>query len=133
MAVGSPARAATPEEGGCAPGEEPPLEQWRRPPCKRPSRSCGRSAASIAATIVYNNGQCTLDCVIRNISETGAKLSVPASVALQDRFDLTVPQRSATYRAHIAWQRRGEIGVLFDGVSRRAPDRSRHETAHSRA
>ena len=80
-------------------------------------RAKPRLKSLIAATIVYNNGQCTLDCVIRNISETGAKLSVPASVALPDRFDLTVPQRSATYRAHIAWQRRGEIGVLFDGVS----------------
>jgi PilZ domain len=89
-------------------------------------RAKPRLKSLIAATIVYNNGQCTLDCVIRNISETGAKLSVPASVALPDRFDLTVPQRSATYRAHIAWQRPGEIGVL-------ASDRSRHETAHSRA
>ena len=78
-------------------------------------RAKPRLKSLIAATIVYNNGQCTLDCVIRNISETGAKLSVPASVALPDRFDLTVPQRSATYRAQYA--RRGEIGVLFDGVS----------------
>ena len=40
-----------------------------------------RLRSLIAATILYNNGQSTLECVIRNISEDGAKLTVPAEVA----------------------------------------------------
>lgn len=79
-----------------------------------------RLRSLIAATIVYNNGQSTLACVIRNMSETGAKLSVPAGVALPDRFDLTVPQKNKTYRAQIAWQRGEEVGVRFEEAS--APD-----------
>src|SRR5215210_6751216 len=71
----------------------------------------------IAATIIYNNGQSTLNCVIRNFSETGAKLTVPAGIALPDRFDLVVPQKTKTYRAVLAWQRDNEIGVGFEGAS----------------
>src|SRR4051795_1625772 len=63
-----------------------------------------RLRSFMAATILYNNGQSTLDCVIRNISEDGAKLALPAEVALPDRFDLAVPQRNKTYRATMAWR-----------------------------
>jgi hypothetical protein len=65
-----------------------------------------RLRSFMAATVLYNNGQSTLDCVIRNISEDGAKLALPAEVALPDRFDLAVPQRNKTYRATMA-RRRG--------------------------
>ena len=76
-----------------------------------------RPRSLIAATIVYNNGQSTLNCVIRNFSETGAKLSVPAGIALPDRFDLIVPQKNKTYRAIMEWQRGDEVGVSLDGAS----------------
>lgn len=80
-------------------------------------RDEARLRSLIAATIVYNNGQSTLACVIRNFSETGAKLAIPAGVALPDRFELAVPQKNKTYRAQIAWQRGEEIGVRFEGAS----------------
>jgi hypothetical protein len=76
-----------------------------------------RLKSLIAATIVYNNGQSTLNCVIRNFSETGAMLSVPAGIALPDRFDLIVPQKNQTYRAIMEWQRGDEVGVSLDGAS----------------
>jgi PilZ domain len=66
-----------------------------------------RLRSFMAATVLYNNGQSTLDCVIRNISEDGAKLALPAEVALPDRFDLAVPQRNKTYRATMARRRGG--------------------------
>lgn len=77
-------------------------------------RDDARVRTLIAASIVYNNGQSTLGCVIRNLSETGAKLSASSGVALPDRFDLAIPQRNRTYRAYIAWRRGDEIGVRFD-------------------
>jgi len=76
-----------------------------------------RLRSFMAATVLYNNGQSTLDCVIRNISEDGAKLALPAEVALPDRFDLAVPQRNKTYRATMAWRRGGEVGVSLEDAS----------------
>jgi|SRR4051812_33194400 len=76
-----------------------------------------RLRSFMAATVLYNNGQSTLDCVIRNFSEDGAKLALPAEVALPDRFDLAVPQRNKTYRATMAWRRGGEVGVSLEDAS----------------
>ena len=76
-----------------------------------------RLRALIAATIIYNNGQSTLSCMIRNVSETGAKLSVPAAIALPDRFEIVVPQKNKTLRAHMEWRRGDEVGVSFEGAA----------------
>jgi uncharacterized protein YceH (UPF0502 family) len=81
-----------------------------------------RLRSFMAATVLYNNGQSTLDCVIRNISEDGAKLALPAEVALPDRFDLAVPQRNKTYRATMAWRRGGEVGVSLEDASVATPE-----------
>ena len=70
-------------------------------------RIAPRLKSLIAARIVFNNGQSTLDCVIRNLSDTGAKLTVSAAVTLPDCFDLIISQKSVTRRGRIVW-RRGE-------------------------
>ena len=73
-----------------------------------------RLRSLIAATILYNNGQSTLDCVIRNLSEDGAKLAVPAEIALPDRFELAIPQRNKLYRAAMVWRRADEVGISLE-------------------
>ncbi len=55
--------------------------------------------------------------MIRNFSETGAKLSAPAGIALPDRFELIVPQQNKTYRAVMEWQRGDKVGVSLEGAS----------------
>jgi len=76
-------------------------------------RIAPRLKALLAAKISFNNGQSTLDCLIRNLSDTGAKLIVSAAVTLPECFDLIIPQKSETRRARIAWRRGEEIGVRF--------------------
>src|SRR5215213_4399665 len=80
-------------------------------------RAAPRLKALIAAKISFNNGQSTLDCLIRNLSDTGAKLIVSAAVTLPECFDLIIPQKSVTRRARIAWRRGEEIGVRFEDAS----------------
>ena len=43
-------------------------------------RIAPRLKALLAARISFNNGQSALDCLIRNLSDTGAKLIVSAAV-----------------------------------------------------
>ena len=80
-------------------------------------RAAPRMRTLIAAKISFNNGQSVLDCLIRNLSDTGAKLIVSAAVTLPECFDLIVPQKSLTRRARIAWRRGEEIGVRFEDAS----------------
>jgi PilZ domain len=77
----------------------------------------------IAAKISFNNGQSTLDCLIRNLSDTGAKLIVSAAIALPDGFDLLIPQKSVTRRVRIVWRRGEAMGVRFDEGAPRSESR----------
>ena len=80
-------------------------------------RAAPRMRTLIAAKIGFNNGQSALDCLIRNLSDTGAKLIVSAAVTLPECFDLIVPRKSLTRRVRIAWRRGEEIGVRFEDAS----------------
>src|SRR3954454_10938225 len=80
-------------------------------------RIAPRLKALLAAKISFNNGQSALDCLIRNLSDTGAKLIVSAAVTLPECFDLIVPPKSLTRRARIAWRRAEQIGVRFEDAS----------------
>lgn len=67
----------------------------------------------LGAQIVFNNRNNTIDCNIRNISTTGAKLMVGETLSLPQTFELNVPAKGLSYRATIVWRRAGEVGVEF--------------------
>lgn len=75
-------------------------------------RLAPRRNTMIIATIVYNGGVMRTDCVIRNLSDTGAKLEVPTVKAIPQSFELIVsghrPQRCI-----VMWRSLRELGVQF--------------------
>lgn len=71
------------------------------------------------ATIVIQGGYSVFDCVIRNISDTGALLQVgglgiPSHFTL--KYDAPVPQHPCTVR----WRTETAMGVSFDDVRQAA-------------
>ena len=65
------------------------------------------------AKIVFAGGDFTVDCTLRNLSQTGAQLQVPTSVTIPDKFTL-IDSHSATRREVVVQWRRGDrIGVRF--------------------
>ncbi|KAA2237073.1 PilZ domain-containing protein [Salinarimonas soli] len=77
------------------------------------SRSAPRQRAFLQGRIIFNGGNATLDCTIRDWSAGGARLELTNTVTIPDRFDLLVPQKAATYQATIAWRRENAVGVSF--------------------
>ncbi len=75
-----------------------------------------RLRSFLKGRVVFNGGQSSLDCLIRDMSSTGARLDLSASVTVPDRFDLYLPHRDETCRVHLQWRRGGQIGVAFDQV-----------------
>jgi hypothetical protein len=71
-----------------------------------------RRNTMIIATIVYDNGRSRIDCVIRNLSDGGAKLEVPTVRGIPASFDLLVP-RHRPQRCRVAWRALKELGVQF--------------------
>jgi hypothetical protein len=79
-------------------------------------RTSPRLRSFLKGRVLFNGGQSSLDCLIRDMSSTGARLELSASVTLPDRFDLYLPHRDETCRAHLQWRRGAQIGVAFDQV-----------------
>jgi PilZ domain len=80
-------------------------------------RSVTRARAFLKAQIRFNNGMSTMDCLIRDLSEGGARLQISDSVALPSSFELYIPKRDETRRAILHWRNSEEIGVGFQGSS----------------
>ena len=64
-------------------------------------RQNGRARILRRARIVYGRGWSTLDCIVLDLSPTGARLKVGAMLGFPDRFELRVengPVREAVVR-----------------------------------
>ena len=85
-------------------------------------RSVTRARALLKAQIRFNSGMSTMDCVIRDLSEGGARLQLSDSVAIPSTFELYIPKRDETRRAILHWRNSEEIGVGFQGASLSEPD-----------
>jgi len=65
--------------------------------------------------IVYADGLRVLDCTIRDISESGARLLIANTVGLPDAFLLYEKSSGVLHPATIAWRQANAIGVTFTG------------------
>jgi hypothetical protein len=63
------------------------------------------------AQILSRSG--AINCVIRDLSDTGAKLGVTAAAKLPAEFDLWLVQRKLKLRARLRWRRGEFAGVSF--------------------
>jgi hypothetical protein len=66
--------------------------------------------------IAFNGGRSTIDCTVRNLSNSGAKLLVASVIGIPDTFDLVLPN-SPKQPCRVAWRKAKEIGVEFIGVA----------------
>ena len=62
-------------------------------------RALVRHKTLIKGRIYFNNRLSSLDCIVRDVSERGARLQVPESVAVPDAFELFLPNKDEHYRA----------------------------------
>ena len=78
-------------------------------------RTTHRRRVLKTGTIVFNRDSSVLDCTVRDLTETGAKLRLAASaVGIPDRFDLVVASSATKRRCVVVWRGLYEVGVIFD-------------------
>ncbi|MFA5900425.1 MAG: PilZ domain-containing protein [Hyphomicrobium sp.] len=65
--------------------------------------------------IVYADGMRVVDCTIRDLSETGARLLVANTVSLPETFHLFEKAAGLVYPAAIVWRQATSVGVQFAG------------------
>ncbi len=79
-------------------------------------RVAPRQRSFLQGRIYFNGRRSSADCTIRDITESGARLSFATAVALPEVIELHIPQRRECYRAEVRWQRGREIGVQIDNA-----------------
>ena len=52
-------------------------------------------------------------CLVRDISDGGARVCFSCHVAIPERLNLYIPQRQKTVRVQVRWRRGDEFGVSF--------------------
>jgi len=67
------------------------------------------------ALVVFDNHQRALDCMIRNLSEGGAKISLESTGDVPDSFEILVPKEHMIIAARAVWRTRNEMGVATTG------------------
>ena len=73
-----------------------------------------RQRTFLKGTLYYDNRRASVECVIRDMSDSGARLTFEHPVIVPDNVELFIPQKQQTLRARV--QRRGpnEIGIAFE-------------------
>jgi hypothetical protein len=76
------------------------------------TRIAPRYRASKAATIEFGDG--AIDCMVRDLSITGAALTVSDEIGIHEKFRLVVHSDGLRLPCHVVWRRGYRMGVAFD-------------------
>jgi hypothetical protein len=84
------------------------------------NRSATRWPSCLKGKVLADDGR-VIDCLVRDFSETGAKIELPSTTKLPNTIDLFFPLRQETFRAYIRWRGDKEVGLTFENPDRPAP------------
>jgi hypothetical protein len=74
-------------------------------------RAATRRRTFKAGTIEFGGG--AIDCLVRNISETGAQLEVISPLYVPNRFTLYIVSDELKQPCRVVWKREKRLGVRF--------------------
>jgi hypothetical protein len=82
-------------------------------------RNEGRRRVLKAAKIVFNSRQSVLDCYVRDVSDSGARLEFKALTVFPDTFELLIGSETTFRKCQVAWRSNNAAGVTFTQCLRR--------------
>jgi hypothetical protein len=84
-------------------------------------RQSARARVIYGGVIAYNRRQSTIECVIRNFSEGGAKVEFDNPAVLPEVIDLLIAKKDRAFTAKIAWRQANQAGLAFQSAQQDAP------------
>jgi hypothetical protein len=76
-------------------------------------RSKPRQRVLKGAIIHFNKGYGALECVVRNLSENGARLAFGETTAVPSAFDLKIAGGNTVRVANVRWRTPDSVGVFL--------------------
>jgi hypothetical protein len=77
-------------------------------------RSAPRKRVFKGAKIILNDSRTVIDCDLRNLSETGARIAVDTAAAIPASFDLLIEGESQPRHCRRSWLADRSLGVIFE-------------------
>ena len=77
-------------------------------------RTAPRHKTLKGGKIAFSALSASIDCVVRNLSDTGACLIVESPLGVPNRFDLVVNGERDARKCTVAWRSDKKIGVAFN-------------------
>jgi PilZ domain len=77
------------------------------------NRRSNRKRALLSGRIIFNNRCSVIDCTVRDISDTGARIAFAHPVQIPQEFELDIPKRGPAVRARVMWSNGNDHGVSF--------------------
>ena len=78
----------------------------------RERRNTARSRILKVAKVILGTSS-VIDCVVRNVTNTGARIHIPNTVDLPEAFDLTFDGGYSFRSCRVVWRSITETGVQF--------------------
>ena len=76
-------------------------------------RQSARVYRLLKAKIIFDDNRPTMDCLIKDISENGAKISIANLGPIPNEFSLTIPIKQKTVRVEVRWRDHDILGLEF--------------------
>jgi hypothetical protein len=76
-------------------------------------RQFPRNRVYYGGMVAFNARNSTLACVVRNVSNRGAKIEFDNATMLPDRVDFEIARRGLSYSARLVWRDADAAGLVF--------------------
>jgi hypothetical protein len=86
-------------------------------------RNAPRHRCFFRAFVYLDGGGVAIDCIVRELSDIGARLKFPKALVFTEFLDLHIPVKGQSFHSRVQWQEGDEIGVAFHvATSTHAPE-----------
>jgi len=76
-------------------------------------RKSARKKSFLRGKIAYDRGAHSFDCIIRDISDTGARIDLPLDQIVPKQFVLIDMRTGNAYEVEVKWRKRSQFGLTF--------------------
>jgi hypothetical protein len=80
-------------------------------------RDAPRHKCFLRAFVYVENSSVAVECVVRELSDTGARLHFSKLPPVSEFVDLHIPIKGQNFRSKVQWREGDEIGVAFHSTT----------------
>lgn len=76
-------------------------------------RKVTRRKSFLPGMAYFDQNTTSIECLVRDISDTGARLKLPNSQSRSGTVEIAIPINGKHYKGTVKWQRDDEVGIAF--------------------